>query len=268
MNPQFDEDYYLETWWDVAQAVKNDHFSSGYEHWKNFGRQEGRIYRHLGDEHPRGRVKPYGTYYLEDISLMLKTDFPEFRHRGYGVRCCMEQKTRDKIRDSIAHIQNGVIAEVGVFGGATLLDLAEDGRANKNRLIGIDPWEKSSMVESIEDPVKRQEMANFFRQMRWNLQYIQADLGYDHIELIQESAHLAAQRLDDNSLDFLMIDGDHEEKAVEQDLRDFWPKVRPGGIVWGDDYDWPGVRAAAKRFAQEKNATLEVWNVQFNLRKS
>jgi len=43
-----------------------------------------------------------------------------------------------------------------------------------------------------------------------------------------------------NSLDFVYLDGDHRRDAVALDLRVWWPKVKPGGILAGHDFICPG----------------------------
>lgn len=44
----------------------------------------------------------------------------------------------------------------------------------------------------------------------------------------------------DGLVDFVYVDGDHTYEAVADDLRLWWPKVRPGGLVVGDDYNLGG----------------------------
>lgn len=59
----------------------------------------------------------------------------------------------------------------------------------------------------------------------------------------------AAALYDEASLDFVMIDGDHRYEAVLADIDAWWPKVRPGGLLTGDDYHMAGVsRAVDERF--------------------
>jgi len=40
----------------------------------------------------------------------------------------------------------------------------------------------------------------------------------------------------DNSLDYVYVDARHDYKGVSLDLNDWWPKVRPGGILAGHDF--------------------------------
>ena len=58
------------------------------------------------------------------------------------------------------------------------------------------------------------------------------------------------------SADLIYIDGSHEEEAVYQDLLDYSAVLRPGGILFGDDWEWSGVRAAVERFAREERLPI------------
>lgn len=55
-------------------------------------------------------------------------------------------------------------------------------------------------------------------------------------ELLRLFSEDAAKLFVDEELDFVFIDGDHAYKAVMQDLSVWYPKVRAGGIIGGDDY--------------------------------
>ena len=57
--------------------------------------------------------------------------------------------------------------------------------------------------------------------------------------------------LRDVRADLIYIDGSHEEEDVYQDLVSYWDLVRPGGVLFGDDWSWDGVRLAVQRFAKE-----------------
>jgi predicted O-methyltransferase YrrM len=70
--------------------------------------------------------------------------------------------------------------------------------------------------------------------------------------------------------DLVYIDAGHEERAVRDDLESYWPLVRPGGILFGDDYSaaaWPGVAIAANRFAQEIGCPIQDRDEKYVLRK-
>ena len=60
---------------------------------------------------------------------------------------------------------------------------------------------------------------------------------------IRLTSREAVKLYEDNSLDFVMIDGSHEYEEVKHDITEWLKKVKPGGIIAGDDCTrfWPGV---------------------------
>lgn len=56
----------------------------------------------------------------------------------------------------------------------------------------------------------------------------------------------AAKQYDDNSIDFIMIDGEHSYEAVKADIQAWLPKMKSGGVMTGDDAFSDQVRRAAE----------------------
>ena len=87
------------------------------------------------------------------------------------------------------------------------------------------------------------------------------------------SEEAAVGRFDDDSLDWVYIDGDHHYDSVKGDLALWYPKVRPGGLLTGDDLGtgkwWEdGVARAVAEFSSGPDApTLTVHGSQFCFRK-
>ena len=46
----------------------------------------------------------------------------------------------------------------------------------------------------------------------------------------------AAKLIEDNHFDFVYLDARHDYCAVAEDIKHYWPKVRPGGILAGHDF--------------------------------
>ncbi len=59
---------------------------------------------------------------------------------------------------------------------------------------------------------------------------------FPNVRLINEFSMDAVKQFDDESLDFVYIDANHEWPYVTQDIFYWAKKVRPGGIVSGHDY--------------------------------
>ena len=66
--------------------------------------------------------------------------------------------------------------------------------------------------------------------------------------LIDKPSVEAVNQFEDASLDFVFIDATHTYESVSQDIRLWWPKVRPQGLFSGHDYRWSGVKLAVDEF--------------------
>lgn len=72
-----------------------------------------------------------------------------------------------------------------------------------------------------------------------------------NVTMIREMSFAAVDRFQDESLDFVHIDGDHSFDAAIMDLVMWVPKVRRGGLVLVHDYfalNWPGVTQAVSNY--------------------
>ena len=56
----------------------------------------------------------------------------------------------------------------------------------------------------------------------------------------------AASLYPDQSLDFVLLDAGHDYEDVKADLIAWLPKIKPGGLMAGDDFPDPGVQQAVK----------------------
>lgn len=74
----------------------------------------------------------------------------------------------------------------------------------------------------------------------------------------------AAKAFDDESVDFVFIDGDHSEESVRSDIEAWLPKVKQGGVIAGHDYtnNWPGVVAAVSQYFKSPEGRGSCWFVR------
>lgn len=85
---------------------------------------------------------------------------------------------------------------------------------------------------------------------------------YPNFVLVIAKGDDVVQFIGDETLDFVFIDGMHTYEAVKQDIEDWTPKVRIGGIVSGHDYYESksgklGVVKAVDEFTQANNYSLQ-----------
>lgn len=60
-----------------------------------------------------------------------------------------------------------------------------------------------------------------------------------HYETIRAESSEAAANFADGSVDFVFIDANHTAEFVRRDVLAWLPKVKPGGIIAGHDYNLP-----------------------------
>jgi len=77
-------------------------------------------------------------------------------------------------------------------------------------------------------------------------------VGYDCVEFVYEDSSKFASSITDDGLDFIFIDADHSYEGALRDFKQFWPKVKKGGIFAGHDLNLPGVNKAIREFFGEK----------------
>ena len=65
-----------------------------------------------------------------------------------------------------------------------------------------------------------------------------------NITFFHESSDSAHVKIPNDSVDLVYIDGDHETASTVKDIRNYAPKVRPGGVIAGHDINSEKVRRA------------------------
>lgn len=158
--------------------------------------------------------------------------------------------------EAVERLRPKIIVEIGVWNGASTRSMAECLRGQKidGVVISIDTWLGSSehwVGDCFDDlhfihgyPTKQRTfMANV---VDWGLTGHVVPLPLDSLNaaLVLEAHGI--------SPDLIHLDGAHDYESVAADLRTWWPKLRSGGILVGDDYHdgghWPGVRKAFDEF--------------------
>ena len=92
---------------------------------------------------------------------------------------------------------------------------------------------------------------------------------------IEKTSKEAVNGLEDHFYDVVYIDGRHEYEYVLEDIKNYLPKLKKGGIIIGDDYfeqEWhdylvsinkwgrgePGVTKAVKEYCSKHNISFNV----------
>lgn len=165
--------------------------------------------------------------------------------------------------------------EVGTWKGASLLNMhALTRKAGlATRFICVDTWLGSNEV-LWRNPGFRASLnlkggyPNMFPQFIRNI--TDAGIADDvfPVPMTSSGAYFLLKKLGIVA-DLAYIDAGHEEDEVYLDLKYYYDLLRPGGVLFGDDYrsSWPGVIAAVNRFAADTRQFLYTWNGKFMLVK-
>ena len=150
----------------------------------------------------------------------------------------------DFYKTIVEHAQDDALfVEIGSFLGQSTAALAQLIQNSKKhiKVCAVDLFELSNFSDEPHAQVIQEHGGDFFAAYNYNLQ--QAKVA-DHITSIKASSLEAAQQFEDRSISFLMIDASHKYSDVVDDIEAWYPKIKLGGIISGDDYDWDSVKSA------------------------
>jgi len=100
------------------------------------------------------------------------------------------------------------------------------------------------------------DCSNLFNQFVENVS--PAKHAIRHIR--HEPSIRAATRYEDGSLDFVFLDASHEKDDVKADILAWQPKLKPTGVLAGDDLPWESVQNALKELGHFVNGNPGVTN--------
>jgi predicted O-methyltransferase YrrM len=146
----------------------------------------------------------------------------------------------DMIVDQID--SNGKIVEIGSFLGRSTQYLATSlFNADKTdvTIYCIDTFKGSSEHANLKLP------SDFYTMFRDNLKFF---IGRDMVVPIQGRSddQEVLNKFKDQEIDYIMVDGAHEYDAVLDDIENWWPKLKPDGVMFGDDFKLKSVEEAIR----------------------
>ena len=130
--------------------------------------------------------------------------------------------SRNDLPEFFARVGFKTGAEIGVWEGAFTEQFCKAGM----QMLAVDPWKA---YPEYLDHTRPDLIAGAYETAGARL----APYG---CEIYRDFSAVAAPYVDDGSLDFVYIDGNHSFFDVVQDLTLWAPKVRSGGIICGHDY--------------------------------
>lgn len=166
-------------------------------------------------------------------------------------------------RELIQAIKPRLVVEVGTWKGASAIRMAEEiaSAGLDAQILCIDTWLGAlEFWTDQEDPerYKSLQLRNGWPQVYYQFLANICHKGHQKriIPFPQTSSTAALWlRYFGFTAELIYIDASHEEDDVYGDLMAYWEVLAPGGILFGDDWSWDGVRLAVLRFAQQFDLT-------------
>ena len=149
------------------------------------------------------------------------------------------------------------IVEIGCFAGRStrfLMDSLDYAGKHKVKVHVIDTFEGSGQEH--KDVNCNTMYDDFMRNLD---DYIQDERGIVNVNRSDNTNILDS--FNDGTVFGVIVDGAHTYEAVRDDVQNWWPKIKDGGIMVGDDVDWKSVyHGAAEGFAKFKIDRFNIIN--------
>ena len=197
-------------------------------------------------------IKPTGVLTLDDkrfIDHRWFSRLPGAENNPYEYEEWLPGQDIPKLLEGY---NNPIGVEVGVAEGITTEHLLKNVKGIK--LYGVDPYPEYIDWDG-NQPAADKNKEDMLERTK----------DFKNFTLLEETSDQAVLRFDDEKLDFVFIDGLHTYEQVLLDARNYWKKLKKGGIMIGHDYSRiEGVNRAANEFSDSvglviKTAKQDLW---------
>lgn len=130
--------------------------------------------------------------------------------------------------------------EVGAWKGRSTAYLAVEiiNSGKQIRLDVVDTWLGSGAEHDHDADL---QVGQLYERFVKNMQPVQ-----EHYRALRMTSVEASALYSDSTLDMVFVDGAHDYGSVLADVEAWWPKVRPGGVLAGDDWAHESVKRAVQ----------------------
>jgi len=146
------------------------------------------------------------------------------------------------------------VIEIGTSQGGHALQILQN--LNIEKIYLIDPWiEYNDYLKSEPDSTQK--------RLNKNLEICKKRLAKykDRVFFIKDFSDKAVKSVPKS--DYIYVDGNHEHEYVKKDLKNYWPKVKKGGIFAGNDIQTLGVSGALIEFCYKNKLVPYIKHVDW-----
>ena len=165
----------------------------------------------------------------------------------------------DLYREMVINSEDGAhFVELGSFLGQSTaaMGLFIKSSGKRIRFDAVDIFELTDFSDEPHFKVIEEHGGHFLAAFKSNLEKAQVA---DAVTVVKATSLEAAATYPDRSISFIMIDASHKYGDVVDDINAWFPKLKLGGIMSGDDIDWEEVKQAVddtcKHYTVHGNST-------------
>jgi predicted O-methyltransferase YrrM len=153
-----------------------------------------------------------------------------------------------------------VYVELGCWKGHSVCHLAKRLKDKKDAVVyAVDYWDSADTLEALN--YLPEDSPSLYAIYNRNLEIAGVRCL---VQDIKGCSWETASRFKDESVDFVYLDADHSTESVMRDIKAWWPKLKPMGIMaGGHDYNWDTVRSAVRNVFNDGEYGIQgnVWIV-------
>ncbi len=157
---------------------------------------------------------------------------------------CLREST-EFVRDNFG--KGLTVAEVGVFEGINSESLLK--HLNIKKLYLIDPYFYEDISDGSDMHLVEYKLKEAEEVAKEKVAKIKGDT---EVIFLKMSSDLAVDMIPDD-MDFIYIDGNHSYDFVSKDIKNYWKKVKKGGLLAGHNIEIEGVYRSLVEFLKKNN---------------
>lgn len=162
-------------------------------------------------------------------------------------------------KELIERVNPKVIIEVGTWKGASAITMCNAVKelGLETKMYCVDTWLGAlEFLTNLKDTKERDlRFKNGYPQIYYQFLSNIVHSGYqDIITPIPNTSATAARyfKAHDIKADLIYVDASHEYEDVKADIENYSTLLNDGGVMFGDDYSWPGVFRAVNELLPHK----------------